>query len=445
MLDNVCHDVLGTAHLSSELEGEGPWTVHGVALGLDTTTGGSGIKKFWTKDALMSGADSLAGKPIVANHINNDVNAVVGQITASRFSEEKNAVVFEGEIDDADLALKISRGRLQVSPFIIHEPIDDMEMNEDGALVVTRIDEFVNLALVPRGAAASNSIVFGESDDLSVAALHEIFGYEPSVPVEEDLSPEDDHEGESGAEETVEELEAVDEAEEDEPESLSVDEVDAVEASATVEQEDEEDEDYGVDWSALATFTSEVTKMEDKEIDPVVEVLMQKAEELDREIDELTLVPRDELAQMQEDLADVTSKLEAKTAEYESLKAEVDTVKSVYAEALSEMTGMDVEVLSEKFSSEELRAMYDEKCEALGDEAEELAPLPDAKAGDVDEQEEEQLEAEETQDFTEEELESIEVLQSRLARYEGRPMWEKAQVRTQAELEEVLAGREVPQ
>lgn len=161
-------NVRGEGILSGAIQ-QGTTPVNGIAIGPDeVTVGMSGQKKLWPAEALREAAESLSGKNIVKDHRNSEVDAVVGAVTEARYHEE-HGVIFKGEVDDEDLAQKISRGRLDVSPRIIHAHVDELEENEDGALVVNDVKEFVNLALVPQGAAESNSIETGRSGMLSVS------------------------------------------------------------------------------------------------------------------------------------------------------------------------------------------------------------------------------------------------------------------------------------
>lgn len=176
------NEARGIAILSDSLDGDGPFTVHGVAIGDgDVTQGQSGITKLWTAEALRPSAGTLENKPIVKNHVNTDVDAVVGEVLKTKFVEGLG-VVWEGELDDKDLALKVKRGRLDVSPRILHQPVDEMEEDEEtGAKVVTEVRKFFNLSLVPTGAAPSNSVSLGESSEVAAAALWSAFGYSPTV------------------------------------------------------------------------------------------------------------------------------------------------------------------------------------------------------------------------------------------------------------------------
>lgn len=156
------------AHLS-ELDEGAPWTVHGVALGAgDVTVGQSGIKKLWPAEELKKSAETLEGRNLVVDH-NNDAGGVVGQVTKAGYKENVG-VIYEAELFDEDLAEKINNGLLEVSIRGKHIDVDTMEENEEGAKIVEGI-KFDNLSIVPTGAAPSNTIEMGETEELSVAEL----------------------------------------------------------------------------------------------------------------------------------------------------------------------------------------------------------------------------------------------------------------------------------
>ncbi len=156
------------AHLS-ELEDGPPFTVHGVALGDDdVTVGQSGIKKLWPAEELERAADSLEGQNLVVDHENNS-SGVVGQVTKAGY-KNGTGVIYEAELFDEELAEKINNGLLEVSIRGRHVDVEEMEENDDGAKVVEDIT-FANLSIVPTGAAPSNTIEMGETEELSVAEL----------------------------------------------------------------------------------------------------------------------------------------------------------------------------------------------------------------------------------------------------------------------------------
>lgn len=153
-------------------EEDGTHRVHGVALGAgDITRGMSGLRKKWPAETLREEAESLSGKPLVVNHINHDVESVVGQVTEAGFKKGVG-VIFEGELGDDELADKVDRGWIDVSPRVLHEPVDEMEKeipddSDDPVHVVGDVKEFINLSFVPQGAAPSNDVAIGEHEDLA--------------------------------------------------------------------------------------------------------------------------------------------------------------------------------------------------------------------------------------------------------------------------------------
>lgn len=142
-----------------------PTAVSGIAIGhRDETTGSSGTTKVWHGEALRSAVDSLEGKPIVANHTNDDVREVVGEVSDASWSWDQKGVTFEGEIDDPEIAQKIERGRLDVSARVRHAPAEELSETAEGKLHIkdaSDIRQFDNLSVVTHGAAPSNEIRAG--------------------------------------------------------------------------------------------------------------------------------------------------------------------------------------------------------------------------------------------------------------------------------------------
>jgi hypothetical protein len=154
---------VGTAHLSSELDSDGPYTIHGVALGAgDVTVGSSGIKKRWPGEELKQAADSLDGQPLVKDHENN-ADGTIGTVTDTTYREGVG-VLYEAEIAPhyEQLAKDIASGILEVSARAYHDPVDDLEEDDSGALQVSNVS-FDNLAVVSQGASPSNTVDIGEA------------------------------------------------------------------------------------------------------------------------------------------------------------------------------------------------------------------------------------------------------------------------------------------
>lgn len=163
---------VGTAHLSSELDDDGPYTIHGVAIGAgDITVGNSGIKKKWPGDELRNAASTLEGKPLVRDHQNN-TDGRVGTVTEAHYREGVG-VLYEAEIAPhyEQLAQDIAAGIQEVSARAYHDPVDELEEDDEtGALVATNII-FDNLSVVSQGAAPSNTANIGDFDPETAVAM----------------------------------------------------------------------------------------------------------------------------------------------------------------------------------------------------------------------------------------------------------------------------------
>lgn len=409
---------------AAELD-SGVYRVHGVAIGNnDVTVGKSGVPKRWTPEALQAAAETLEGQPIVKNHENRDVDAVIGQVTEAAYRED-TGVVYEGELDDREIAEKVDRGRLQVSPRVFHRKVDELELDEDeGVLIIGENDirRFDNLSIVTKGAAPSNSIDRGAAAALSQEQIAEEFDVElPEEPVETDEELEDDEDGQRDVGEIVRETLAELEAEDNDP-------------SDDARQEDNEQSTRDADNSNLT--------MENEEL---MERLEAEARLADAPANELTLVPEheveelrsdnEELAEEKEDLEDEVEELsEAKEdleSEIEEMEDEIETVKEAYAKTLAASeSALEKEDFMERFKVEELRERY-EALQDSDDRGEELAPDP--QSGDPDDPEEE-LEDE----LTPEEERRIEELEQQIETFENRGgAWAKSAEDAREELEEL--------
>lgn len=159
--------------LSDSQNEEGLFPIHGIAIGDNDITKGDKSKetKLWRPDVIQEAADTLEGKKIVVNHENKNAREVIGEITESRY-EDGTGVIYRGHIDDEELAGKIGRGWLEVSPRIIHSAAHEMVQ---GVKIPEFIKEFHNLSVVPYGASDSNEAILGEPEELSAEELQESF------------------------------------------------------------------------------------------------------------------------------------------------------------------------------------------------------------------------------------------------------------------------------
>lgn len=170
-------------YLDDTVNEDGLYPIHGVAMGNNDITVGSksGEPKLWRPSVLEEAADTLEGKDIVVNHENQDAYMKIGEVEEAKYDEERG-VLYRGVIDDDELAEKISRDWLEVSPRIKHSK-EHEEL--EGVKVPERIHGFDNLSVVRRGAAGSNEVMLEEIDELSVEELQASFDEDASDAVEE--------------------------------------------------------------------------------------------------------------------------------------------------------------------------------------------------------------------------------------------------------------------
>lgn len=162
------------AELSGELSGDNH-VVHGrVIKGGDVTTGKSGVTKRWTPDAIEEAAESLRGRSLVKNHVNDKVEAVVGKVTDVKYRPDRG-LLFQANVSDNSIAKQVKDDLLDVSARIKHKDTEDLEEDDDGNKVVDKIREFVNLSFVPDGASKSNEVNTGPATNLSSAELAAAF------------------------------------------------------------------------------------------------------------------------------------------------------------------------------------------------------------------------------------------------------------------------------
>ena len=171
-MSEAAYTGVGTAQLSSELDGDGPYKFNGVALGADDiTVGNSGIKKKWPGEELRKAASSLEGKPLVEDHQNN-TDGRVGTVTKAWY-DEGVGVRYEAELAPhyEQLAKDIKAGIQEVSARAYHDPVEELDQeDETGAMVVENV-VFDNLSVVSQGASPSNTANFGSVDTSGAVAM----------------------------------------------------------------------------------------------------------------------------------------------------------------------------------------------------------------------------------------------------------------------------------
>jgi hypothetical protein len=285
-----------------------PYTVHGVAIGANEVTHGQNGAKFWPDTALASAVESLVGVPLTKNHDDTTVESVVGEVIDAGF-EPDVGIVFEAEIDDAELATKVARGRLEVSVHALHS---DGGRTRNDEVIVEDV-RFLDLSLVPRGGSPSNYVEAGAHPSEVLASLTE-------SDVEAILASA------GSATDTMTDENTDDIEPDDEEAAVAAD----TESDATAEAEAEAETDTESD----TTTEAEVEAETDTESDTT--------DEAERTADEL----RDEVTALR--------------AENQELRNELQSVRLEYATQLSDDTPFEAELLAEKFTFDELRETFDE-------------------------------------------------------------------------------------
>ena len=151
---------------------DGPFVVHGVAQAAEVTQGVSGQRRYWPPEVLEDAAEKLVGTPIVDPDDHRELDAgqphpeiIVGEVTDAAFDADREALVYEAEIDDPDRARQIARGRVDVSPSVALERGE--EDPERDAERVAAVVAYRDLAIVADGAHASASIQPGTAEALA--------------------------------------------------------------------------------------------------------------------------------------------------------------------------------------------------------------------------------------------------------------------------------------
>lgn len=193
---------VGTAHLSAVSDSNADndvYVIHGVALGSDDVTVGhlSRQKKKWPDEELKKSAKTLEGKDLVKDH-NNGTDGKVGTVTKAKYKDGVG-VVYEAEIAGhyEELAEDIKAGLLEVSPRAYHRDTEELEVDDEtGAYIVEDI-LFDNLSIVTTGASPSNTLNYGEAEDLSGSLTIETVNQGSSRMSKAEL--EETFEGEGGS------------------------------------------------------------------------------------------------------------------------------------------------------------------------------------------------------------------------------------------------------
>lgn len=188
---------------------DGPWTIHGVALAEDELTRTANGLVSWPADELREATASLEGKPVTANHPENedggmafppDVEDTIGRVESVGY-RDGTGVVYEATLSDRETARKVRDGVLDVSPDVGHQRGE--QDPETGAY--RAVDpQFFQLGVVSLGAGPGNTAELGPSRALASLSASDIGtmladggGEDPEVqdsdePAESGADPADD-------------------------------------------------------------------------------------------------------------------------------------------------------------------------------------------------------------------------------------------------------------
>jgi hypothetical protein len=152
---------------------DGPWIVHGVALGPpDSYTEGKHGRKYWPAASMREAAASLAGSDVTfhAENPTDHGGDRIGRVERTAF-EPGVGVLYEARLSNQGVARKLSVGQLDVSIEAIPTPDADLPTDDTGATVMDAF-EFTGLAVVKNGAASGNYTASGPAaDNRAIAAL----------------------------------------------------------------------------------------------------------------------------------------------------------------------------------------------------------------------------------------------------------------------------------
>lgn len=147
---------------------DGPFPVRGVALPEDIVTNGDNtenVATYWSPDVVQDAAPLFEGTKIVdgSEHSAEEVmenpqpspKTIVGEIMNVHYRDGVG-VLYEGEVDDPEIAKQIDRGRVEVSPSLFRSL--DGQHEEFDARIAEDVKAVRDLSIVADGAAAGNSI-----------------------------------------------------------------------------------------------------------------------------------------------------------------------------------------------------------------------------------------------------------------------------------------------
>lgn len=142
------------------------FTVRGIALEPHAETlGASGVEKQWPADEIENSAETLVGKPVTRDSSQSADN-VIGQVTDVEW-QDGEGLVYEAEIEDEEVAEKLSDGMGELAPRMFHEAIGTAEIDESEEPAVVTDLQFDALFMCPEAAEGVPGVteVTEENDD----------------------------------------------------------------------------------------------------------------------------------------------------------------------------------------------------------------------------------------------------------------------------------------
>lgn len=318
------------------LDGETePYTVHGVAIGEDDVTYGENGAKFWPEEALRQAASTLVGVPLNKNHDDDRVEAVIGEVVDVGY-EDGVGVVFEAVVDDEEIATQITRGRLEVSIHALHS---FNGVTDDGEQIVDNA-RFLDLSVVPRGAAPGNYVEAGESDALAALSATDVA---QMLDAEQDgADPEGD------------------------------DAPDGDDGQSTSAASDARDKD--------STMTEDDTEVTEEASEP--ELQDEEASEVEASEDDT------ESSEPETQETELREQIEELETENARLNDELESVRMEYAGRLADSSPFEATELTEKFTFDELQEKFDESELELAEEDADEESTPAPQTGNAESEEE---------------------------------------------------------
>ena len=430
----------------------------------------------------------MAGRPLVRDH-ENTTKGSVGRVTDAKYKEGVG-VLYRANLYDEELASKVSNGQLEVSPRIVHTPVEELERDEEsGAFEIDRA-VFDNLSLVITGASKSNTVEMGDTDELSAEELAAAFeagedgsagadtgGEEaetdPETDAETDSVPDDPADSGDSSDSTGSEPTSVDDDDDSTPEasdteSETEDSTDFTTESTDQQPEGDDSDPFRMIVSDSYTPTQDNFKIMSDSLAIDAEHLPESADEFSQPVvierstlDELESAAEsdgdeyEELRSEMERLADAKEERDQlrdrvdELEEYEERLDEVDEMRQALASDLAtDIELFDADELADRYSVSELREKIDAVSETDSDsdgEAEELADESEAEAEaggeDPDPAPRGGTETEELDgELTDEERQRVEDLKDTIEWYYEHD-WDGAAEELEAELDELTVDQ----